>query len=251
MKHALFTALALAAFGVSTAGVAAPAMGPEELWYNFSGAVVRDRPDIVLTLLKQGVSPNTKVEQGDPALVSAIRHDNADVVSILLDAPGIDLNLASDFGETAIMLAAFKGDEDLVRELVERGAEVNGPGGWSALHYAATNGHAYIVEFLLEKGAKVNALSPAGITPLFMAARLPSREVVMQLLKAGAYRDLCNDKGESPADAAAAAGDQDLSKFLAVEKCVDPKLFQESLPKAAPTRKIREIVIIPAKKDAK
>ena len=56
-----------------------------------------------------------------------------------------------------------------------------------------------------------------------MAARRPSREVVMTLLRAGSYRDLCNDKGQSPADAAKLAGDEELSKFLAIEKCVQPE----------------------------
>ena len=63
----------------------------------------------------------------------------------------------------------------------------------------------------------------SGVTPLYMAARKPSREVVMTLLRAGSYRDLCNDKGQSPADAASNAGDEELSKFLAIEKCVQPE----------------------------
>ena len=52
-----------------------------------------------------------------------------------------------------------------------------------------------------------------------MAARMPSRETVMTLLRAGAYHDYCTDRGLSPADFAKKAGDEELAKYLAVETC--------------------------------
>lgn len=197
--------------------------GPEENWANFAGAVDRDRADVVLYMLSQGISPNTIVNGGDPALVRAIRMDSYTVVDALLSAKGIEVDTASEYGETALMLAAFKGNMELVQRLLAEGASVNRIGGWTPLHYAAAEGHNDIVKLLLEKGARVNVQTYSGVTPLYMAARKPSREVVMTLLRAGSYRDLCNDKGQSPADAASNAGDEELSKFLAIEKCVQPE----------------------------
>lgn len=197
--------------------------GPEENWANFAGAVDRDRADVVSFMISQGISPNTIVNGGDPALVRAIRMDATNVVDTLLNAKGIEVDTASEYGETALMLAAFKGNMDLVQRLLKDGASVNRIGGWTPLHYAAAEGHNEIVKLLLEKGARVNVQTYSGITPLYMAARRPSREVVMTLLRAGSYRDLCNDKGQSPADAAKLAGDEELSKFLAIEKCVQPE----------------------------
>ncbi len=196
--------------------------GPEENWANFAGAVDRDRADVVSYMLSQGISPNTIVNDGDPALVRAIRMDCDSVVDVLLKAPGIEVDTASEYGETALMLAAFKGNMELVQRLLAEGASVNRVGGWTPLHYAAAQGHTEIVKLLLEKGARVNVQTYSGITPLYMAARKPSREVVMTLLRAGSYRDLCNDKGQSPADAARNAGDEELAEFLAIEKCVQP-----------------------------
>ena len=83
--------------------------GPEENWANFAGAVDRDRADVVLYMLSQGISPNTIVNGGDPALVRAIRMDSYTVVDALLSAKGIEVDTASEYGETALMLAAFKG----------------------------------------------------------------------------------------------------------------------------------------------
>lgn len=196
--------------------------GPEENWANFAGAVDRDRADVVTYMISQGISPNTIVNGGDPALVRAIRMDASTVVDALLESKGIEVDMASEYGETALMLAAFKGNMELVQRLLAEGASVNRIGGWTPLHYAAAEGHNDIVKLFLEKGARVNVQTYSGITPLYMAARKPSREVVMTLLRAGSYRDLCNDKGQSPADAADQAGDEQLAKFLAIEKCVQP-----------------------------
>lgn len=197
--------------------------GPEENWANFAGAVDHDRDDVVRFMLEQGISPNTIVNGGDPALVRAIRLDSPAVVDVLLNAKGIEVDTASEYGETALMLAAFKGNMELVQRLLAEGASVNRIGGWTPLHYAAAEGHDEIVKLFLEKGARVNVQTYSGITPLYMAARKPSRLVVMTLLRAGSYRDLCNDKGQSPADAARLAGDEELAKFLAIDKCVQPE----------------------------
>lgn len=209
------------ATGSSDSSAPVAMAGPEENWANFAGAVDQDRPEIVGYMLKKGLSPNTIVKNGDPALVRAIRMDSEAVTKLLMASEGIDFNQTSEYGETPLMLAAFKGNEALVRALIEKGASVNRPSGWTPLHYAATEGHEAIVALLLEKGANVNARTDSGVTALYMAARKPSRAVVVQLLRAGAYRDLCNDKHQSPADAAARAGDTELAKYLAVEKCVE------------------------------
>ena len=50
----------------STTAAAGPVKmaGPEENWANFAGAVDRDRADVVLYMLSQGISPNTIVNGG-------------------------------------------------------------------------------------------------------------------------------------------------------------------------------------------
>ena len=224
-KTAIAALLSAGALAMSLAAAQAAdtsKMGPEERWATFSGAVQRDRGDVVAQMLAEGMDPNTYVADGDPAIVRAIRMDSKSVLKVLLAAKGINIDQASDFGETALMLAAYKGDMALVKTLLERGASVNRVGGWTPLHYAATNGHIEIMKLFLKKGARVNVLTASGVTPLYMAARRPSREAVMLLLKAGAFRDLCNDQGMSPADAAKKAGDEKLASFLAIEKCADP-----------------------------
>ena len=55
--------------------------------------------------------------------------------------------------------------------------------------------------------------------------------------KAGAWRDLCNDKNQSPADAARKAGDEELAEFLKVEKCAAPlDPYAKAIPAAGGSR---------------
>lgn len=228
------------------------AAGPEETWANFAGAVDKNRADVVADLLKAGVSPNTLVADGDPALVRAMRWGNQPVIEVLLAAPGIDVNLESRLGENALMMAALRGDQKMAERLVAMGAKVN-KSGWTPLHYAATEGHVEIMQWLLDLGADVNVQTRAGVTPLYMAARKPSRQAVMLLLKHGAYRDLCTERGESPATAATRAGDKELGDYLAVEKCVKPKakVYSEALPSAADGKARMLIHLEPVKQPAK
>ncbi len=113
----------------------------------------------------------------------------------------------SQDGFTALHLAAFFGQEEAVRILVERGADVNVVARNASihvtpLHSAVAGSHAEIVELLLEHGADPNAAQERGFTPLHSAAQNDDRESVEALLEAGADPALANDEGKTPADLA-------------------------------------------------
>ncbi|MEM3964467.1 MAG: ankyrin repeat domain-containing protein [Thermofilaceae archaeon] len=84
--------------------------------------------------------------------------------------------------------AARKGDLQLVKKLVVKGADVNAKdlSGWTPLHYAAKEGHLEIVQFLVEKGASVNAEDISGWTPLHEAAYCGHLEIARFLAMRGA-----------------------------------------------------------------
>lgn len=170
-------------------------------------------------LLKEGITPNIILDNGDTPLTYAFRSDSWAVVKVLLKTPGININMENRHGETPLMMAVFKGRNDEFEQLLKAGAEVNKAKGWTPLHYAATEARIDLMKRLIDLGANVNAQTKAGVTPLDMAARRPNREAVMVLLRAGAYRDYCTDAGLSPSDFARKAGDDELAKYLAVETC--------------------------------
>lgn len=170
-------------------------------------------------LLQKGLSPNFRMENGDTGFTYAVRAENYDVAEALLKSGRLNVNDLNKFGETPLMLAVFKGQDELFDELIAAGADPQRGGNWTPLHYAATEGRTEFIERLLKAGASVNIQTSSGVTPLIMAARKPSRAAVTMLLKAGAYRDYCTDTGQSPADFARRAGDKELAEYLAIPKC--------------------------------
>ncbi len=82
----------------------------------------------------------------------------AGVKTLLAEDPGL-INDLNEQGSTPLHSACFGGHLDVVKLLLEKGADVqavNG-GGFTPLHLASYGGHRDVVQYLLEKGADMNA----------------------------------------------------------------------------------------------
>ena len=68
---------------------------------------------------------------------------------------------------STLHLAAMKGYEMIVRELLDRGADVNkaDEGGWTPLHEASYKGNVEVARLLLDRGGDVNKAANNGKTP--------------------------------------------------------------------------------------
>jgi hypothetical protein len=107
---------------------------------------------------------------------------------------GLPVNLSDLKGNSLLMLACYHGHEELVRDLVSRGARVDEQNhrGQTPLGGAAFKGYAGIVQLLLEAGADARADQGNGATPVMFAAMFGRTEVVAILRRhasAGAGRD--------------------------------------------------------------
>jgi len=111
------------------------------------------------------------------------------------------------------MMAALKAEVDAATALVAHGAAVQ-KDGWSPLHYAATGPEPEIVRTLLERGAEVDAVSPNGSTPLMMAAQYGSEDSVKLLLQRGADPSRRNQRDLRASDFAKLAGRDNLAAQL-------------------------------------
>ena len=181
---------------------------------DFFKAIEMDDGRTIINLLKRGFDVNSPSETGQTALFLALRGEAHQAVAALLSAPDIKVDQANESQETALMMAALRGQLEWCERLVERGAAVNREG-WSPLHYAATGPNPRTVSYLLGKGARVNALSPNGTTPLMMAARYGNEASVDVLLGARADPKVRNQKDLTAADFARDAGRQALANRLA------------------------------------
>lgn len=181
---------------------------------DFFRAINLDLPDVVRKLIAQGIDPNSRAEDGLPAIHKAFRDDSPKVVEVLIDQPALNVNLRNSAGETPLMMAAIRGNLSAMRRLIERGAQVNQEG-WAPLHYAASQTAVEPLALLLDKGADINARSPNGSTPLMMAARYGSEDGTKLLLRRGADAQLLNEQNLSASDFAKKAGRDGLAKELA------------------------------------
>ena len=136
------------------------------------------------------------------ALNAASRTGVLEVVRYLVLNQSADVDGA--FGRlmpSPLFSAAESGHEDVVRFLVESGADVNRKyqNIYSPLHGAALSGNADIVRFLLEKGIEYEKEFPAGFSPLHISSREGHAEVTRVLLQeAEIYVDVEDMFGETP-----------------------------------------------------
>ena len=135
------------------------------------------------------------------------------VVKALLASPRIDVDLANEQGETPLMMAALRGNLEMAKTLIERGAKID-KAGWTPLHYAASGPSPAMVAFLLDRGAAIEALSPNNTTPLMMAARYGAIDSADLLRQRGADLARRNQRELNAADFAKGAGRDDLAARL-------------------------------------
>ena len=180
---------------------------------DFFVAVKRNDGRTVSALLERGFDPNTRDPKGQVALILALQGENLAVAEALMARPETQAGLVNQAGESALMMAALKGQFEWSQRLLARGAPVN-QAGWTPLHYAATGPEPKIVRLLLERGAVVDSESPNRTTPLMMAARYGKEESVMLLLAAGADRARTSELNLTAADHARGAGRESLAAQL-------------------------------------
>lgn len=191
-----------------------PLMASAGAFEDFFKAAKMDNASQISALLKRGLDPNLiEPERGDTGLILALREGSMKVFDLLVNARGTDIEINARNGDTALMIAAFKGRKHAVDVLLAKGAQVNRPG-WTALHYAAAGGHTEIVQTLLEKHAYIDAASPNRTTPIMMAAWGGHIYTVKLLLDEGADATLKNDAGMTAIDFAKSVGRHDIAEGL-------------------------------------
>ncbi len=118
-------------------------------------------------LLNAGANPDISSRYGVTSLSLAVSNGNAPMVKLLLDA-GANANTREHNGQTVLQTAADVGVIESVRLLVEHGAivdERDSVYGQTALMFATRAGHPDVVRFLLDQGANPNASTYIGETP--------------------------------------------------------------------------------------
>ncbi len=166
---------------------------------DFFIAIKQDNPKSITSLLERGFDPNTLSPSKQDGLYTALQDGSLKVAQVLVDWPKTNVEIRTPQDESPLMMAALKGQQELVSRLIARDADINKPG-WTPLHYAATNGHVAVMKQMLHQHAFIDAQSPNGTTPLMMAAMYGSTAAVRLLVEEGADPLMKNEQGMTAAD---------------------------------------------------
>lgn len=119
-------------------------------------------------------------------------------------AAGADVNAAYDGHDYSILTACCNGNYELIRLLIESGADVNVRNKYESTPLLECDPYyPEIVKLLLDAGAQVNVRDNENNTPLLFAAMVGKPESVKLLIEAGAHINVHGDDSqETPYDLA-------------------------------------------------
>ena len=143
-------------------------------------ADAQDRSDLAAlkALLEQGANPNTPANNGISLLMIAARRGNLANVELLLKH-GANVNQRDETsndnrGDTALLVALYAGQEQVVHRLLKAGArmDVKNMWDWGPMHMAAQSDCIACLELVRSHGVPLNNPAPAsrGETPAMLAA---------------------------------------------------------------------------------
>ncbi len=136
-----------------------------------------DKGDIVKLLIENGADPNCLDCWKNTPLHYAAASRHLVIAQMLIDSQNFNpenINAQNEDGETPLHVAIRKNRLDMVKLLIEKGADLKNINtcGDTPLHVAVQNSWFYqfdIVNLLIEKGADVHLENKQGKTPLSMA----------------------------------------------------------------------------------
>ncbi len=145
-------------------------------------------------LLASHVEANEHVSPYDSALATAIRMKQYDIVEELIKG-GADPRTLLD-GDGPLETAAANEDLRMIKLLLSQKADPNRSGsGTPAIVRAAEQGSREILDELLRAGADVNDQDPEGKTALIEASQKGNLEMARYLISKGADPNLASQRG--------------------------------------------------------
>ena len=151
-------------------------------------AIIGGNRDIVSALLHANAKVNDCNNHGRTALFKAVDTNNKEIADMLIKS-GADVNRSDDNRQTALFVAVNHNNNDMTAMLIENGANVNvsckyeGIDEYTPLMLAAKKGNLEIVKALLHAQANINTFNMYTPSALFLAVDNNNKELVELLIR--------------------------------------------------------------------
>lgn len=143
------------------------------------------------------------------------RKGTVDEMKSLLKENPTAINTVNKEGYSLLVLATYRGNNEVAKFLIENNADVNGTSNYgSPLMAAVVKGNTEIAKLLLEHKADTSIADPGGNTALIYAAIFKKYEIAEMLVKAKANIDLKDLRGKSAMDYAKMSNDEKLMQLF-------------------------------------
>jgi uncharacterized protein len=151
------------------------------------------------------------------ALMEAVQRNDAAAVKNLI-ASGVNVSELDAHRDAPLVMAAYLGHTEIVRMLLEAGADVKAvdPGMQAtALHAAAYAGRTDAARLLIEHGIEIDKQGPKnGYTALHDAIWANHPETARVITEAGADLSLESHNRETPLQFARSKGNREISELI-------------------------------------
>lgn len=160
-------------------------------------------------------SENHDAQSSNDPWWNAAGHGNAVALKGMI-TPETLAKRTSKYSQTALMIAAANGFEQMASDLIKGGAEIDAVdvNKDTALHYAAQFKNPRLIELLLQAGANPNLKDKFGETPLIKCAYNGNRLGVISLLNHKADPSVAQPRWGTPLHFAAGHGDLEAVNLL-------------------------------------
>lgn len=149
------------------------------------------------------LNPNWRGPNNENILYKAINNSPLSFIKQILALDFININHQENRGRTALMLASSKGEAEVVKMLINFGADINmlDNNGSVALSYAiasiTTFASLNTLKVIIDAKADLNIPNGSGVTPLMIAILKSRVSMVKMLIDAGANINLQTKNGDT------------------------------------------------------
>ena len=173
-------------------------------------------PAVCQVLIDAGADIGIEDHMGNSPLLLASASGALDVVKLLMKS-GAGVRVTGNEGNKCLTCASYHGHTETVRYLVGlKDVDVNHQidDGHTALHCAAQEKHADVVKVLIDAGADIEGKNDEGRSPLLVASDAANVEIVKLLVKAGAGVRVTDNEENTCLVLAAYSGHTETVRYL-------------------------------------